>query len=210
MSDISAPGDTADAWLRAAYDALTDGGVDAVKIMALAKTVGVTRSGFYWHFKDRGALLEAMIARWERTNTGNLVARCDAYAETICEAVLNLVDCWLDDALFDGRLDLAIRNWARTDPALAARLNRADAQRQAAIEAMFRRFGYAREDAEIRTLTMIYTQIGYISMHVAEDRTTRLSRMRGYLEVFTGCTPTASELDRFMARHDASGPGPAR
>ncbi len=191
-----------EAWLKAAYDVLTEDGVEAVKIMPLAKRLGVTRSGFYWYFADREALLEAMITHWEDKNTGNLIARCEAYAESICEAVLNLFDCWLDDLLFDGRLDLAIRNWARNDPGLGARLARADVRRKAAIQAMFLRFGYTREEAEVRTMTMIYTQIGYLSMQVTEDRTLRMSRMRAYIEVFTGHTPTASELDRFMARHD--------
>ncbi len=197
------PGSTQEAWLHAAYDALTEGGVETVKIMPLAKRLGVTRSGFYWHFKDRDALLEGMIRNWEDQNTGNLIARCEAYAETICEAVLNLFDCWLDDTLFDSRLDLAIRNWARVDPALKARLDRADARRKAAVEAMFCRFGYVPADAEVRALTMLYTQIGYLSMQVTEDKALRFSRMCGYVEVFTGCTPTASETDRFIARHNA-------
>ncbi len=191
-----------DAWLKAAYDVLTEDGVEAVKIMPLAKRLGVTRSGFYWYFADREALLDSMITHWEDKNTGNLIARCEAYAESICEAVLNLFDCWLDDSLFDGRLDLAIRNWARNDAGLAERLALADARRKAAIQAMFVRFGYGPEEAEVRTMTMIYTQIGYLSMQVSEDRTLRMSRMSAYIEVFTGRTPTAPELDRFMARHD--------
>ncbi|WP_113910606.1 TetR/AcrR family transcriptional regulator [Roseovarius dicentrarchi] len=195
-----------DAWLKVAYDVLTEDGVEAVKIMPLAKRLGVTRSGFYWYFADREALLEAMIAHWEDKNTGNLIARCEAYAESICEAVLNLFDCWLDDALFDGRLDLAIRNWARNDAGLAARLAQADARRKAAMQAMFLRFDYAAEEAEVRTMTMIYTQIGYLSMQVNEDRALRMARMRAYIEVFTGRTPTPSELDRFMARHNMTLP----
>ncbi len=191
-----------DTWLKAAYDVLTEDGVEAVKIMPLAKRLGVTRSGFYWYFADREALLDAMITHWEDKNTGNLIARCEAYAESICEAVLNLFDCWLVDVLFDGRLDLAIRNWARNDAGLAERLALADARRKAAIQAMFVRFGYGPEEAEVRTMTMIYTQIGYLSMQVSEDRTLRMSRMSAYIEVFTGRTPTAPELDRFMARHD--------
>ncbi len=188
-------------WLNAAHEVLTDSGVEAVKIMPLAKKLGLTRTGFYWHFKDRDALLEAMIGRWEDKNTGNLVARCNAYAESICEAVFNLFDCWLDDALFDSRLDLAIRNWARNDPALQRRLDRADDLRKAAMQSMFLRFGYDATEAEIRALTMIYTQIGYISMQVKEDRNERFSRMPAYVEVFTGRKPTAAALRRFYARH---------
>ena len=150
---------TEDVWLDAAYEVLTESGVEAVKIMPLAKRLGLTRTGFYWHFRDRDALLEAMIRRWEDRNTGNLVARCEAYADSICEAMFNLFDCWLDEGLFDARLDLAIRNWARNDAALQARLDRADTRRIEAVAAMFRRFGVSAAQAEVRSLTVIYTQI---------------------------------------------------
>jgi AcrR family transcriptional regulator len=197
----SRPATTEEAWLTAAYDVLTTQGVEAVKIMPLAKRLQVSRTSFYWHFKDREALLEAMIRHWEDKNTGTLVARTEAYAENVFEAVFNLFDCWLDPQLFDSRLDLAIRNWARSDPALQTRLDRADGQRQQAMTDMLMRFGYDAEEAEVRALTMIYTQIGYISMQVHEDEARRLARMPAYMEVFTGKRPGQSDIDRFMARH---------
>ncbi|MDU8928176.1 TetR/AcrR family transcriptional regulator [Alisedimentitalea sp. MJ-SS2] len=190
-----------DLWLAAAYDLLTESGVEAVKIMPLARRVGLSRTGFYWHFKDRDALLEAMIRRWEEKNTGNLVDRCEAFAETICEAMFNLFDCWLDADLFDARLDLAIRNWARNDPALQTRLDSADARRRAAVTAMFTRFGYDSDQAEVRALSVLYTQIGYISMQVSEDPVARIARMPAYIEVFTGERPTQSDFERFNSRH---------
>ncbi len=201
IQDPTRPATTEEAWLTAAYEVLTAQGVEAVKIMPLAKRLDVSRTSFYWHFKDRDALLEAMIRYWEDKNTGTLVARTEAYAENVFEAVFNLFDCWLDPDLFDSRLDLAIRNWARSDPALQARLDRADARRQRAMTDMLIRFGYEPQEAEIRALTMIYTQIGYISMQVDEDPALRLARMPSYMEVFTGQKPAQKDIDRFMARH---------
>lgn len=188
-------------WLAAAYEVLTESGVEAVKVMPLAKRLGLTRTGFYWHFKDRDALLEAMIRRWEEKNTGNLIARTEAYAESISEAMFNLFDCWLDDSLFDARLDLAIRNWARNDADLQTRLDKADAKRSAAIAAMFKRFDYTDTQARVRSMTVIYTQIGYISMQITENWQQRIARMPDYIEVFTGTRPSPSEFKRFKARH---------
>jgi len=193
---------TDDLWLSAAYDMLTESGVEAVKVMPLAKRLGLSRTGFYWHFRDRDALLEAMIERWEDKNTGNLVARCEAYAETITEAMFNLFDCWLDSTLFDARLDLAIRNWARNDSALQTRLEAADTRRKDAVKAMFLRFGYGEKDAEVRTMTVLYTQIGYISMQVFEDTSKRLLQMPAYVAVYTGQTPSQADIERFFSRHE--------
>lgn len=190
-----------DEWLSAAYQVLTESGVEAVKIMPLAKQLGVSRTSFYWHFKDREELLEAMIRRWEEKNTGNLVARTQAYAENIAEALFNLFDCWIDPELFDARLDLAIRNWARNDTALQTRLDAADTRRAQAMIQMFLRFGYEEQDALIRSRTMIYTQIGYISMQVNEDTGYRISLMPGWVEVFAGTPPSQRDLDRFLSRH---------
>lgn len=188
-------------WLAAAYDLLTENGVEAVKIMPLAKRLGVSRSGFYWHFKDRSDLLEAMIRRWEAKNTGNLVAQCNAFAENICEAMFNLFDCWLDENLFDARLDLAIRNWARNDAALQKRLTDADMIRQNAIAEMFRRFGYDDRQAHARAGTVMFTQVGYISMRVCESIETRINLMPDYVQVYTGQTPSPTDIRRFRARH---------
>lgn len=189
------------AWLSAAYEALTDSGVEAVKIMPLAKRLGFSRTSFYWHFRDREALLEAMVRQWEKKNTGNLVERTKIACNSICAAVFHVYDCWVDDTLFDARLDLAIRNWARNDQKLQTRLDQADAARKSALIDMFMRFDYPPHDAETRAMTAIYTQIGYISMRVEEDLEYRLKKMPDYVEALTGQKPTAEEIGDFLARH---------
>ncbi len=191
-------------WLRAAYEMLIDSGVDAVKVMLLAKKLNLSRTSFYWHFDDREALLDALIRCWQDKNTGNLIAQCERYGETITEAVLNLFDCWIDDQLFDARLDFAIRNWAQQAPELKVILEKADQQRIAAIAAMFTRFGYNDEQADIRAHTIYYSKVGYISMMVDEPRLERMKRMPGYVETYTGHLPSDSEMKRFMSRHQVS------
>jgi hypothetical protein len=142
-----------------------------------------------------------MIAYWEDKNTGNLVARCDAYAETICEALFNLQDCWVNRDLFDAQLDNAIRHWAQNDPILKQRLDDADARRIAAVQNMFARFNYDAVDSEIRTMTILYTQVGYIAMEIEEDPIQRLDRVADYVQLFTGVSPSRSEIDRFISRN---------
>ncbi|MCY0093174.1 TetR/AcrR family transcriptional regulator [Hoeflea ulvae] len=203
MTDSASPRQrgSRELWLDAAYDLLIQGGIDAVKIMPLAKQLNLTRTGFYWYFKDIAELHDAMIQRWEDINTGNLVARCTAEADTICEALFNLTDCWLDRTLFDSELDLAIRNWARIDPELQKRLNAADRLRIKAVTEMFLRFGYSLEQAEVRGMTVIYTQIGYISMQVEENREERLRRVQHYVELFASVSPQPDDIARFTRRH---------
>ena len=192
---------TPDLWLDAAYQLLVDGGVEAVKVMPLAERLGLSRTSFYWHFPDREALLAGLVDRWKAKNTGNLIARCEAPATTITEAMLNLFDCWYDDGLFDSRLEFAMRTWSLTDPAVAAAMNEADAARVAAIAALFRRFGYGEAEADTRARTLYLTQVGYIAVRSEESLDVRLSRNPAYVLTFCGLAPAADEIAAFNARH---------
>ena len=192
---------TPDLWLDAAYQLLVEGGVEAVKVMPLAEKLGLSRTSFYWHFPDREALLAGLVDRWKAKNTGNLVARCEAPATTITEAMLNLFDCWYDDALFDSRLEFAMRTWALTDPAVALAMTDADATRVAAITALFRRFGYSEAEADTRARTLYLTQVGYIAVRSEESLEVRLGRNPAYVLTFCGVAPTEAEVAAFNARH---------
>ena len=190
-----------DLWLDAAYELLISEGIGAVKVMPLAKRLNLTRTGFYWFFEDIRELHRCMIERWESKNTGVLIDRCKTDAANIGEALFNLMDCWLDPSLFDSRLDLAIRNWARVDDDLQRRVSKADKRRIKAVADLFSRYGYSKEQADVRSMTVIYTQIGYISMQVKEPRQARLARVQDYVEVFAGTCPAQKDVTTFLARH---------
>ena len=194
-----------DLWIDAAYALLVETGVESVKVMTMAKALGLSRTSFYWHFPDRDALLDALIRRWRDKNTGNLIARTELYAGSVAEAVFNLFDCWITPGLFDARLDFAIRNWAQTAPALKRMLEDADADRIDAIRAMFERHGFCADQADIRARNVYLTQMGYIAMMTEEPLDTRLARMPGYVEAFTGRAPDPSDTERFIARHGTIG-----
>ncbi len=202
-------------WLDAAYRVLIDAGVEHVKVGPLAAGLGLSRTSFYGHFESREALLDALVAKWEAKNTGNLIAQAEAYAESIAEGLLNVFDCWFSNDLFDARLDFAVRTWALGDASLRERLEATDRIRIDALTAMFLRHGFETEQARVRAYSVYYTQIGYISMMVRETVEHRVRRVPVYIETFTGVRPTESEIERFAARHgvvaaDVLGIGTAR
>lgn len=192
---------TPDLWLDAAYGLLVEGGVEAVKVMPLAERLGLSRTSFYWHFPDREALLAGLVARWQAKNTGNLIARCEAPATTIAEALLNLFDCWYDGALFDSRLEFAMRTWSLTDATVAAAMCTADAERVAAITGLFKRFDYSETEADTRARTLYLTQVGYIALRSVESLEVRMGRIPAYVLTFSGVPPTEAEIAAFRARH---------
>ncbi|CDN58309.1 Transcriptional regulator (plasmid) [Neorhizobium galegae bv. officinalis bv. officinalis str. HAMBI 1141] len=188
-------------WLEAAYEALLESGVDSVKILPLAKKLGLSRTSFYWFFKDREELLSTLILRWRDKNTGNLVKQSEAYAESLAEAMLNVFDCWLNKDLFDSQFEFAIRSWALQSPEIQVEVQQADLARIDALSRMFVRFGFDEEPADVRARTTYLVQIGYISMQSTEDIGLRMKRIPEYIAIYTGQIPQQRELDRFYARH---------
>ncbi|MEX1056284.1 MAG: TetR/AcrR family transcriptional regulator [Natronospirillum sp.] len=191
----------AEDWLDAAYTLLIQSGVDAVKILPLAKVLNTSRTSFYWFFKDRDALLDHLIERWKAKNTDGLVNQTERYAGSVVEAMLNVFDCWLDQGMFDSELEYAVRHWAMQSAKVAEAVAAADETRLKALTNMLLHFNYPAHEAGVRARTIYLTQIGYISMHTRETKAVRIGRMADYIQVFTGQPCQRSDLERFVARH---------
>lgn len=192
---------SAEVWVEAAYKLLIEGGVEAVKILPLAKGLRLSRTSFYWHFTDREALLAALVRRWQEKNTGNLVRQTELPAASMNAAMLNLIDCWITPELFDSQLDRAMRHWSRTDPTLRAAFAEADSARLAAIRTMYLRQGFGAEEADVRANAVYLTQVGYIDLETRETLATRLKRVPTYVEIFTGQKIAEADLSPFLKRH---------
>ena len=190
---------TREDWLDCALAALAVEGVARVTILKLSDRLGVSRSSFYWYFKDREELLDALLQRWEGKNTRSIVTLATAPAASINEAVCNVFRCWVDPAIFSPRLDFAVREWARGSAKARAALDRSDFERTAAIQTMFERFGYAETDALVRARALYYTQIGYYALDIREPMQARLALTPYYLEAITGVRPTEADMASFRA-----------
>lgn len=186
-------------WLNAARDILVSRGVGEVKVLTLSEKLSVSRSSFYWYFKDHTALLDDLLAQWEAVNISGLIARCQASADTIGEAICNFFRCFIDPKLFDQRLDFAIREWSRRDDAVRERIDAADARRLEAVISMFKKHGYGDYEADCRGRIIYFMQLGYHALEVNEPMSTRMDRLRGYVESFTGRQPDPKVLEAFQA-----------
>ncbi|UWR92868.1 TetR/AcrR family transcriptional regulator [Phaeobacter inhibens] len=186
-------------WLNVAMDVLITDGVEQVKVLALAERMGVSRSSFYWYFKSRQDLLDALLTGWEQTNTIGIIGQAEAEAGTIAAAVLNVFRCTANPQLFNTALDFAVRDWARRSGHVRNILDMSDARRIDALTAMFRRYDYAERDAETRAKVLYYMQLGYDMAGLNEPYDQRLSMTGAYLEVFTGQAASPEELAEFAA-----------
>lgn len=188
---------TREDWINVARDALVADGVGGVKIQLLAAQMSVSRSSFYWYFKNRDDLLQALLEDWEARNTQPILAHCQMPSGSICAACCNFFKCFVNPALFDKDLDFAIREWARRTPSIRARIDAADAVRLEAVTDMFRRHDYASADADARARILYYMQLGYHALEVRESMPLRMSRIEPYLLGFTGRPPQDEVISAF-------------
>jgi AcrR family transcriptional regulator len=190
---------TRDDWLDLALSVLAVEGVGRVTVLNLSKRLAVSRSSFYWYFKNREQMLDALLERWDRLNTRSIVCAAQWPAMTVNEAVCNVFRCWVNPAIFSPRLDFAVREWARRSAKVRKALDRSDQERTEAMKAMFTRFSYEDKDAFVRARVLYYMQIGYYALDIREPIETRLRLTPHYLKAFTGVAASASELDVFGA-----------
>jgi AcrR family transcriptional regulator len=186
-------------WLDVALSVLAVEGVDHVTVLNLSERLGVSRSSFYWYFKNRDELLDALLDRWDRLNTRSIVAQTKEPAATVNEAICNVFRCWVNSAIFSPRLDFAVREWARRSAHVRKALDRSDRIRTEAVKALFVRFGYDDEDGFVRARVLYYMQIGYYALDLREPIEARLNLTPHYLKAFTGADPNQAEIDAFRA-----------
>ncbi|MEU8900501.1 TetR/AcrR family transcriptional regulator [Nocardia sp. NPDC048505] len=146
------------AWIEQGLHTLAASGVDAVRVEVLAKTLGVTKGGFYGYFADRNSLLEAMLDEWERECTVDVLERVASVDDPRDRVVLAGRLTLSGDRLLG--IDLAIRDWARRDPAVTERLRRVDDVRMGLLRDMIGTFCTDPDEIEARSLLAFCLAIG--------------------------------------------------
>jgi AcrR family transcriptional regulator len=160
-------------WIDEGLRALAAGGPDAVRVEALARALGVTKGGFYWHFDGRGALLDEMLDTWERTAIDEVIERVEAGGGDARAKLRRLFGV----AVGSGgvlTIDLAIRDWARRDRKVARRLKRADNRRMDYMRSLLGALVPDEDEVEARCMIAFSLWIG--NHFVAADHRGRSRR----------------------------------
>jgi AcrR family transcriptional regulator len=147
-------------WVEAGLQAVAVGGPDAVRIEPLAQALGVTKGGFYGYFRNRRALLEQMLDTWERTAVDDVIERIEGEGGDARARLRRLFALASSSAGERLRIELAIRDWARRDKAVARRLKRVDNRRMEFMRGLFGDFCRDPDDVEARCLLAFSLFVG--------------------------------------------------
>jgi len=165
------------AWVEAALEALASGGPEEIRIEALAARLGVSKGGFYWHFKSRAALLEAMLDHWEQSVVGDVIAEVESSSKDSRVKLRHLFQMASNSPELLP-VELALRDWSRRDPEVAARLHRIDNQRMEYLRALFTPICADEDDVEARSLLTLSLFIGSNFIVAEHPGRTRLQVLR--------------------------------
>jgi len=149
-------------WIAEGLRALAAGGPDAVRIELLAQALGVSKGGFYWYFDNRNALLDEMLDTWEREMVAEVIDRVETAGGDGRERLRRLFSIadTADGMTANITTDLAVRDWARRDPAVAERLRRADNRRMDYLRSLYAEICADEDEAEVRSTISFALWIG--------------------------------------------------
>jgi AcrR family transcriptional regulator len=157
-------------------------GVAGVRVEALAREIGVTKGSFYWHFKDRDALLEAMLAHWRHQATLSVMERIERTHEPAAKRLRRLLQLPIIGKASERGADveLAIRLWGKVDPRAKRALIEVDEVRLRYITSLLTECGITPEAARARAV-LAYSYIRVAATLIAPDDTALMTQCEALL-----------------------------
>ena len=141
------------AWIDAGLKEIGQGGVAQVRVEVLAQRLGVTKGGFYRRFKDRRALLDALLDTWSRGRIAAVERQTALGSESAADRLKAVIRLYSERVNPEGMaIELAIRQWARSDPAAGAAVARVDTARLKNVAQLYAHMGLSSEDAQARAV----------------------------------------------------------
>ncbi|MBK8522777.1 MAG: TetR/AcrR family transcriptional regulator [Betaproteobacteria bacterium] len=156
-------------WIEAAIEVLADQGVAGLRVEVLAKNFGVTKGSFYWHFKDRQDLLNAVLQEWKEGRLRDIEKQSTAVPGKELEQIHHVIDVYSAVRNRKGiSIELAVRDWARHDPTISAVVEEVDSYRLECTRKLFVTLGLSDDEARARSLLVFAYVFGHSLM--AYDR----------------------------------------
>lgn len=147
-------------WVEAALRVMGEDGLEAVHVTKIAARLHVTKGSFYWHFKDRRALLDAMLERWANDRTNEIMSGALRGIEDPHERIRKLEKLSREVA----PVDRAMRMWASKDPAAAEAVKKADKQAFEFLVEAITALGFSPAEATVRARIFILIAVGAYSV----------------------------------------------
>ena len=151
-------------WERGALEMVAEEGVDALAVEALARRLGVTKGSFYWHFKNREALLQAALNRWEADDDRELQQHIGAAGDPPRER-LGALFRWVSGEAQAHRIYAALLQ-ALDHPLVQPTMMRVSQRRMDFLEGAFREAGLDAGAARHRGRLTYAAYVGFLQLNL--------------------------------------------
>jgi AcrR family transcriptional regulator len=162
-------------WIDLGLRVLAEKGVESVRVEPLAQLLNVTKGSFYWHFKNRDELLEAILQDWVSRETDSIIEQVEVAGGDASTKLLHLFELAIQD---DGRVEHAIRSWAANDSKVALLLDQVDQHRLSYTKTLFLELGFTPFEAMVRARMVYYALIGEFTVGTRTNQAERLAEVR--------------------------------
>jgi AcrR family transcriptional regulator len=182
-------------WIEAGLAELAEGGIDRVRVEVVAERLGVTKGGFYRRFKDRRALLDAMLDTWRWGRIDAINKQMALGDESPAERLRSVLKLFSERVSAQGMaIELAIRQWARSDRAAAAATASVDETRLKKVEDVYRGMGLSAADAQARAVLFYSFIFGQSLLFLEQPPRKRAS-------LIAACAAALTEVDAKEPSH---------
>jgi AcrR family transcriptional regulator len=152
------------AWIAAALNIVAQDGIDGLRVESLAKKLGVTKGSFYWHFKDRRDLIDAVLDDWRAGRVKDIRKQTAAEPGGELAALRHTIEVYAAAKNRKGiSIEAAIRIWARQDANGLAVVEEVDAERLECTRRLFLALGLPPAEAAARS-ALLYAYVFGFSM----------------------------------------------
>lgn len=177
-------------WINAGLMVLAEGGIEAVRIEPLAKRIKMTKGSFYWHFKNRNDLLDAILAEWVELDTNGIIEQVNQLDADPKTKLLYLLELAYADndfmpGLADGGIENAIRAWAKSNQKVAELIAHVDQQRLNYTKALFLKIGFSDAEAMVRARLAYYALVGELTIGIDPHQVNRQVEIRMQYDILT-------------------------
>lgn len=172
---------TVDDWVQAGFAVLAEEGITALKIDRLCNRLAVTKGSFYWHFSDIAGYRATLIDAW-----GELRDADRRHFAEMADAAPRKRLSQMMSSLLSTRhwtLERAMREWARSDDAVAASVRAADQRVVDAVRQAFVDHGFDREEADLRANATFAAGVGFLHLSGQTPNARGAARRERFLDL---------------------------
>jgi AcrR family transcriptional regulator len=170
-----------DDWVRAGYALLAEEGIKALKIDRLCARLGVTKGSFYWHFDGMPSYRAALVASWGELRDEDRRTFDDMANLAPRERLSAMMSALVSPRHWT--LERAMREWARSDDAVADSVRAADRRVVRAVRQAFLDEGFEAAEADLRANATFAAGVGFLHLAPATPDAGDSARRERFLDL---------------------------